>query len=375
MNSFGRHLRFEIFGESHGRGAGAVLDGLPPGLPVDMARLQTALDRRRPGRSALVSPRREPDRLQILSGVHHDVTTGAPLALWIENQDVKSGDYDAIARTPRPGHADLPAWARSQGHADLRGGGHFSGRLTAPLVAAGALCAELLGGAGIAVGAHLQAAGGLQGPRGALDIAAIEAAVWDSAVYTACTEQEPAFIAAVQAAQSDRDSLGGVVEFRAEGLPMGLGEPWVDGVEAHLAHLLFSIPAVKAVSFGAGFEAARMRGSAHNDPWMVSDDDPTAITTDDARRVAPATNFAGGILGGLTTGAPLWGHVAIKPTSSIFRPQSSVDLPTGRAATLELKGRHDPCIAIRAVPVVQAAVQLALADLWLRGGSARFQNR
>lgn len=350
MNTIGRRLRFTLFGESHGPAIGGVLDGVPPGMAVDLDAVQARLDARRPGTGPLVSARNEPDTPEILSGVHKGVTTGAPLAFIIRNQDTRSKDYDALARTPRPGHSDLVAHTWSGGAYDPRGGGHYSGRLTACLVAAAALVAPMLRDAGIRVGAHLHQVGELAGPAGPppkLDRAAA------SAVHTA-HDLENAFIERIQAARAAKDSVGGVVAWRADGVPMAWGDPTFDSVESLLAHMLFAVPAVKGVSFGEGFASAAMTGTQHNDAYRMADGEPT-----------PTSNHAGGILGGRTTGAPLWGHVAIKPTSSIFQPQDTVNLETGKDATLELKGRHDPCIAVRAVPVVRAAVELVLADLLL----------
>lgn len=358
MNSLGRRLRIHVLGESHGHGVGVLLDGVPPGTPVDPARVQAALDRRRPGTGPLVSARDEPDTAQFQTGVFNGHATGAPLLVWIGNEDTRSRDYSEVLRKPRPGHADWVNRAWSHGFADLRGGGHSSGRLTAGLVAAGAVVEPMLADAGVRVGAHLHAAGTVQGPRDPdrPTVAEMEGALAGSAVHTAHADLEPAMVEAIQSAREAKDSVGGIVSWRAEGVPVALGDPFFDSVESLLAHLLFSVPAVKGVDFGEGFDAARMTGSQHNDPH---EPDPSG-------GVVPATNHAGGILGGRTTGAPLWGRVAIKPTSSIFRPQQTVDLETGEVATLELKGRHDPCIAVRAVPVVRACVQLVLADLLLQ---------
>ncbi len=358
MNTLGTLLRVHLFGESHGAGVGATIDGLPPGMPIDDVRIQAALDRRRPGQGKLASPRAEPDRLELLSGTLDGRATGAPLTLWIRNKDARSRHYDRVRAVPRPGHADWTGFVRSRGHGDGRGGGHFSGRLTAPLVAAGALAQTLLDAVEVRVGAHLQAVGDRSGPANAVDVAAMQA-VGDGELKTAHTDLVEPFTRDILTVRKGRDSIGGVIEFRAEGMPVGVGEPFADSIESVLAHGLFAIPAVKGVSFGAGFDAVAMRGSEHNDPWLPGDDGS----------LRPATNRAGGILGGLATGAPIWGHVAIKPTSSIFVPQQSVDLRSGEPATLELTGRHDPIIAIRAVPVVEAVVALGLADLLLRHAS------
>ncbi len=357
MNTFGRRLRIHIFGESHGHGIGVLLDGIPPGLPVDQEAIQAALDRRRPGTGPLVSARNEPDTAVIQSGVHEDLSTGAPLLVWIGNQDVRSRDYSEVLRKPRPGHADWVNRAWSHGHADLRGGGHSSGRLTAGLVAAAAIVAPLLDQHNIRVGAHLHQVGSLAGTAnsGALSVADLHKAR-SSPIHTAHADEESTMVDLIQAARESKDSVGGIVSWRAEGIPVALGDPFFDSVESLLAHMLFSVPAVKGVDFGQGFASASMKGSEHNDPLAPGKDGT----------IQPTSNHAGGILGGRTTGAPLWGSVAIKPTSSIFQPQNTVDIETGESAVLELKGRHDPCIAIRAVPVVEAAIMLVLADLVLQ---------
>lgn len=354
MNTFGRLFRVSLFGESHGEGVGVLVDGAPPGTAVDLATLQAALDARRPGASALVTQRKEPDRAQVLSGVLRGRATGAPIAVWIANHDAQSKPYADLARTPRPGHADWVNQVWSHGHADLRGGGHSSGRLTAGLVAAGAIADALLAPVGVTTGAHLHQVGPVAGSPGTASVAAMRRA--KGPVPTAHKGLAPRFAAAVEAARRAKDSVGGVVEFRAEGLPVGLGDPIVDALESTIAHLLFAVPAVKGVSFGSGFAAAAMRGSRHNDPYTVR-----------KGKVTPATNHAGGILGGRSTGAPLWGHAAVKPASSIFVPQRTVDVRSTRAATLRLTGRHDPCIAIRAVPVVRSCISIALADAVLVG--------
>jgi chorismate synthase len=357
VNAFGRRFRLSLFGESHAEGVGVAVDGVPPGLALDAAVLQRDLDLRRPGALTLVSQRKEPDIPRILSGTHRGVTTGAPVCVWIENRDAEGRPYaDAdLSRTPRPGHADWVNQVWSGGHADLRGGGHSSGRLTAPLVAAGAIAGLILSPLDIRCAAHLHQVHDLAGPRDAHGAASLLERVPRSPVFTGHTELEAPFTRLVEQARGDHDSLGGVVEFVAEGLPVGLGDPFFDAVESSLAHLLFSVPAVKGVEFGAGFAAAGMRGSEHNDPYEVRDG-----------HVAPATNHAGGILGGRTTGAPLRGRAAVKPTSSLpGRPQATVDLQGPQPAELTLTGRHDPCIAIRAVPVVQACLRIVLADFAL----------
>lgn len=354
MNAWGRRLRMQIVGESHGEGVGILLDGVPPGIPVDPDRIQTDMDARRPGTGPLVSQRNESDRPRLLSGTFEDKTTGAPLLVWIANEDTRSKDYSELRRKPRPGHSDLVARFWSRGHYDHRGGGHYSGRLTAGLVAAAALLRPLLEAEGIEVAASLHQVGAEAGPDLDLTAPAIRDRVAASGVHTAHADLEESFLEAIDGARRAKDSIGGVVRFQADGVPAAWGDPFFDPVESTLAHILFAVPAVKGVSFGAGFGAPAMHGSVHNDPYRMQDGRPV-----------PVTNHAGGVLGGRTTGAPVWGDVAVKPASSIFQPQDTVDLDAGEDAVLELAGRHDPCIAVRAVPVVRACVELALLDLLL----------
>jgi len=355
MNTFGSRFRLSLFGESHGHGVGVVLDGVPAGLALDAALVNRDLALRRPGRSPLVSQRRETDAAQLLSGTYKGRSTGAPLCIWIPNEDADEDAYANVARTPRPGHADYPAAVASHGFFDPRGGGHASGRLTAPLVAAGAVASLILKPHGIRCAAHLHAVGEVAGPAYAHAVASLLKRVPRSQLFTAHGDLEDAFAAAILSARKDADSVGGVVEFAADGLPPGLGDPFFASVESQLAALLFSVPAVKGVEFGAGFAAATMRGSQHNDAFSF-----------DKGKVTTRTNHAGGILGGRTTGSPILGHVAIKPASTLpGRAQETVDLEARKDATLRMTGRHDPCIAIRAVPAVQACLRIVLADFVL----------
>ncbi|MEK6976000.1 MAG: chorismate synthase [Candidatus Thermoplasmatota archaeon] len=355
MNTFGRRFRVSLFGESHGAGVGVLVDGVPAGQPVDVARLQAALDARRPGTSRLVSARKESDRAQILSGVHRGRATGAPLAVWVANEDADSKSYVDVATVPRPGHADWVNHVWSGGNADLRGGGHASGRLTAGLVAAGALADGLLAPLGIACAAHVTQVGAIAGPVGTLSAAQM-AKGRASPVGTAHKMLEGRMVAVVEAARAAGDSIGGAVAFAADGLPVGLGDPWMDPLESTLAHLLFAVPAVKAVSFGEGEGAAAMAGSAHNDAYALK-----------SGRIRPTTNHAGGILGGRSTGERLWGQCTVKPASSIAREQVTADVATGKSRKVKVTGRHDPCIAIRAAPVIAACLSIALADAVLLG--------
>jgi len=348
-SSFGALLRVSVFGQSHSAAIGAVVDGLPSGEAIDMEKVRAFMGRRAPGNAAHSTRRREPDEPRILSGLVDGVTCGAPLAALIENTDQRSGDYDALRWTPRPGHADYTARVKYGDSADLRGGGHFSGRLTAPVCFAGAVAMQVLERRGVAVRARIFEIAGIQDAfSGGLDgVAAKEFPVIDDAAGARMRE-------AIERARLDGDSVGGVVECVAEGVPPGIGEPMMDGVESVLARLMFAIPAVRGIEFGAGFAAARMRGSAHNDAFVLEDG-----------RVRTGTNRHAGALGGISTGMPIAFRVAFKPTASISKPQRTVDLKQMREANLSVGGRHDPCVVPRAVPVVEAMAALAILDLML----------
>lgn len=364
-STFGQTLRVTVFGQSHSPACGCVVEGLPSGMVVDMAALEAQMARRAPGRNPWDTPRAEADRVRIVSGLNPlGATCGAPLALVIENANTRSADYDNVLTVPRPGHADFTAWAKWHGNQDVPGGGHFSGRLTGPLVAAGALCRQALSARGVRVAAHLAEAAGVadeplesldNSPAGQARLAAQMSALADGRTLPVLDEAAGArMVAAIMAARDDRDSVGGVVECVATGMPAGAGSPMFDGVENVLARALFGIPAVKGVEFGAGFAAARMRGSEDNDPYEVR-----------GGACVPTTNNAGGILGGITTGAPVVVRCALKPISSIGVPQRSVDLSTMTETELVVRGRHDACAAVRAVPVVEAVVACALLDTLL----------
>lgn len=356
MNTFGALFRMTVIGESHGQMVGVVVDGCPAGVPLDLAAVQVQLDRRRPGRSLLSSSRDEKDRVRVLSGLHGGRTSGAPLTMVIDNGDIDSSSYEQFRHIPRPGHADYPASVRYGGHNDHRGGGQFSGRLTASLVMAGAVARQVLSCHGIEIAAHTLEVGGIRAP----DLSFDQVVAGNCTSETGCADSPTAarIEEAILEAREAGDSLGGVVEGRARGVPPGLGDPLFHKVDAYLGQLLLSIPAVKAVAFGDGFSAARMLGSEHNDPYEVRDG-----------LIVTSTNHAGGVLGGLTTGMPLVAQVVIKPTSSIAREQRSVDLRTMQPTTLRVGGRHDPCIVPRAVPVVEGAFAVVLLDLLLRRGA------
>ncbi len=354
-SEFGNRLHVSIFGQSHGKAIGVVADGLPAGERVDLEELARFLDRRRPGQNALSTSRQETDVPEFLSGLQDGVTCGSPLCAVIQNRDQHSSDYAALADTPRPGHADYTAWVKWGGQADMRGGGHFSGRLTAPLCIVGGIAKQILARRGIYVGAHLFSVEKetdvsfplLPAPSLFEEIAAKPFPVLDDA-------RGQRMQGAIMAAAQEGDSVGGVVECAAVGLPAGLGEPMFDGMESRLAAVLFGIPAVKGVEFGAGFEASALRGSVNNDPFCIHDG-----------RVETTRNRAGGILGGITNGMPLTLRAAFKPTPSISKPQQTVHLGRMEETELVISGRHDPCVAHRAVPVVEAAVATVLLDILL----------
>lgn len=354
-NRIGDRISATVFGQSHAPGIGVVIEGLPAGFAIDWDAVQKVLDRRAPGRSRLATARREADTPRILSGLNEQgQTCGAPLCAVIENQDARSHDYDKLRETPRPGHADYPASVRAHGANDLRGGGEFSGRLTAPLCLAGAICMQLLARKGVEVGARIATIAGVEdAPIDSAQVDAVTLAamrgkefpVWDDGAGARMRQ-------AIEQAQAELDSVGGIIEAWAIGVPAGLGDPMFDGLENRLARALFGIPGIKGVEFGAGFAAAALRGSQHNDAYVFADG-----------TVRTRTNRHGGILGGISTGMPIALRVAVKPTPSIAREQETVNLKTGEPATLSIAGRHDPCIVPRAVVCVEAVVALVLADL------------
>lgn len=320
MNTFGNLFRISIFGESHGASVGIVIDGCPAGIPLGETDFEADFSRRRSGATG-TTPRREPDIPRIMSGVFNEHTTGAPLMILFENTDTRSRDYSRLKELPRPGHADFTAHKKFGGYQDYRGGGHFSGRLTLGLVAAGVIAKKIIDP--VSVSAEILEVGGSN------DI-----------------EQ------AVERAVREQDSIGGIIQCAISGVPVGLGEPFFDSVESVMSHMVFSIPAIKGIEFGSGFQAARMRGSQHNDNLISTDG-----TTE--------TNHAGGINGGITNGNQVLFRVAVKPTSSTRQTQRTMNIRTGQMEDLSIEGRHDTCIALRVPVVVEAAAAIVMADLVL----------
>lgn len=353
MNSFGRRYRLGIVGESHGEMVGVVVDGVPPGLRLSEADVQPALDRRRPGQSILTTQRQEADRVAIRSGVLDGRTTGAPVLMEIRNEDKRSQDYAALRDTPRPGHADHTARERFLGHHDPRGSGMFSGRLTAAWTMAGALAAKILSHHGVEIAAHAVRVGGVATAR-ELDVASIREQVEATPVRCADAEVAARMVDEVERARKAGDSVGGVVECTVEGLEAGLGDPLMDSVESLMAHAMFSIPAVKGFEFGDGFALSARRGSEVRDAYHF-----------EGGRLRTRANHNGGVLGGITSGMPLRFRVGFKPTSSIPLSQETVNLATREPVEIKVKGRHDPCIVPRAVPVVEAVAGCVLLDLLL----------
>lgn len=358
-STYDGNLRISIFGQSHSGGIGCVIDGLPAGEKIDLDELQAFLSRRAPGKNAWSTPRKEADMPEILSGLVDGMTCGAPLSAVIRNTNTRSQDYSELRDIPRPGHADYTAHIRYGGYQDVAGGGHFSGRLTAPLCIAGGVCKQILEKRGIFIGAHILRIHDVEGegfhPVNLTKEELLAPGQKDFPVPGDETAQR--MQAAIQAAREAGDSVGGVIECAAIGVPAGIGDPMFDGMENRIARIVFAIPAVKGIEFGAGFEVARMTGSENNDPFFM-----------DGENIRTRTNNAGGILGGITSGMPLIFRSAVKPTPSIAREQDSISLSRRENAVLAVRGRHDPCIVPRAVPVMEAAMAIAITDALLEKG-------
>jgi chorismate synthase len=351
---FGENIKITIFGQSHSEAIGAVINGLPAGEEISISKIEEFMARRAPGRNAYSTKRREADRPKILSGLVDGKTCGAPLCAIIENTDVRSSDYADFADVPRPSHADYPAYVKYRGANDIRGGGHFSGRLTAPLCFAGAVCIQILERRGIAVGAHILSIGEERDrPFDPVRVDFAELSALKSKEFPViCESAGERMKQEIARAAQNLDSVGGVVECCALGVPAGVGEPMFGGIENRISHAIFGIPAVKGIEFGSGFGGTRLYGSENNDPYCYEDG-----------KVRTRTNNAGGILGGYSTGMPIIFRVAIKPTPSIGKKQESISLSRRTNVSLEIRGRHDPCIVPRAVPCVEAVCAAVLLDM------------
>ena len=346
-SNIGNKIKVQLFGQSHSKGLGVVIDGLPAGEEINMERVIEFLRRRMGGKNSYSTGRAESDTPNVLSGIVNNKTCGAPLCAVFENTDTKSSDYEELKNIPRPSHSDYTAYIKHSAHNDINGGGHFSGRLTLPLCFAGAVCLQLLERRGVAIDAHIYSIADVfdepfEGQTVNLDFPTVSRDAGEKMVN------------AVKAAAEAGDSVGGVIECGIFGFPAGFGDPIFDNIESRLSYALFAIPAVKGVDFGAGFEAAKMKGSNYNDPFYI-----------DNGKVKTKKNNSGGVLGGISNGMPIIFKTAFKPTPSISQPQQSVNLVTGENVTLNIKGRHDPCIVPRAVPCVIAAAAIVMYDIIL----------
>lgn len=349
---WGNKIKLSIFGESHSAAIGVSIDGLPAGFEPDMEEIRREMARRAPDGGEFSTPRKEADEVEIVSGYFQGKTTGTPLCAIIRNTNTRSGDYSQFKDVFRPGHSDYGYFLKSGGNNDYRGGGHSSGRLTAPIVFCGAICKQLLKEKGVSIGSHISSIADVKDEVFAVDIESgmleklsrIRFPLLDGSKYEEMR-------ARILAAREEGDSVGGTIQCAIAGLDGGIGDPFFDSIESRLASLLFSVPAVKGVQFGKGYELANMKGSEANDAFRYSDG-----------KIVTATNNNGGILGGISTGMPIVFDVAIKPTASIFKEQDSIDVSTGENTKLTVKGRHDPCIVVRAVPVIEAVAAIAIYD-------------
>jgi chorismate synthase len=355
-NSIGKEFTVTSFGESHGKCVGVIVDGCPAGVPLSEKDIQPELDRRIPPKLKIVSGRIEKDAVKILSGVFNGFTTGAPISMTVENKEVDSSDYEAIKDLPRPGHADYPARIKYGGFNDYRGGGRFSGRVTVALIMAGAIAKKLLSTFDVDVLAYTQAIGKVKMGK-SLSPEEIRKHRYKAAVRCPDLACAKAMEKAIVNARKEGDSLGGIIECVALNVPVGVGEPLFDALDADIAKILLAVPAVKGVEFGAGFKAAELKGSENNDAYRMQHE-----------KIVTQTNNAGGISGGLSSGMPIIVRVAVKPTSSIAKEQRTVNLAKMKDATIKVTGRHDPCVVPKAVPVVESAVAIILADHMIRAG-------
>jgi chorismate synthase len=355
-NSIGKEFVVTSFGESHGKIVGVTIDGCPAGLPLTEADIQAEVDRRIPKQPKIVSERIEKDKVQILSGVFNGFTTGAPITMTVENQDIDSSDYEAMKDLPRPGHADYTARMKYGGFNDYRGGGRFSGRVTVALIMAGAVAKKLLNQFQVDVFAYTKAIGKVK-MRKSLSYEEVRSHRFETAVRCPDAATAKKMEAAIVAARKEGDSLGGIIEIIGANVPAGVGEPLFDALDANIAKALYTIPAVKGVEFGAGFKAASLKGSENNDAFQLL-----------SGIVITSTNNHGGVLGGISSGMPIVVRIAVKPTPSIAKEQQTIALSTMENATLRVVGRHDPCVVPKAVPAAESAVAITLADHMIRAG-------
>ena len=355
-NSIGKEFVVTSFGESHGKYVGVVVDGCPAGLPLSEKDIQAELDRRIPPQPKIVSGRIEKDVAAILSGVFNGFTTGAPISMLVENEEADSSDYEAIRDLPRPGHADYAARVKYRNFNDYRGGGRFSGRVTVSLVMAGAVAKKLLSLFDVDVLAYTKAIGNVRLGK-SLSFEEIRKRRYETAVRCPDIACAKAMEEAIVKARKEGDSIGGIIEIIALNVPAGVGEPLFDSLDADIAKMLLTIPAVKGVEFGAGFKAAELKGSENNDAYLMRNG-----------KVATLTNNAGGILGGISSGMPIVVRMAVKPTPSIAKKQQTVNMSMMKDAAIRVTGRHDPCVVPKAVPAAESAVAIVLADHMIRAG-------
>lgn len=349
-DTFGRSLKISLFGGSHTEEIGVVVDGLPKDVEIDLETIQKELNRRRPGQNALVTARNEPDQFTITSGLQKGVTTGESLKIIIPNLDTKSKDYSVFKTLPRPSHVDYPAQLRYGKDVDLRGSGRFSGRMTAPLVAAGAIAQQILRDQNVQIGAYASQIGKIRDSQ-EYSVDLIKNGVETNLVRTVDKEIAQKMEEVIQRVKSEADSIGGVVTLRIEGFPAGVGDPWFHSLESDLAAAMMAIPGIRGIEFGTGFQAAEMQGSEHNDPFLLHEG-----------KVSTKTNHCGGIIGGISIGTPIIFRVAVKPTASIGKIQHTLNFDTKKMDSLQIAGRHDPCIVPRVVVVLEAMTALVLLD-------------
>ena len=352
--NFGNNIKINIFGQSHSEAIGVVIDGLPAGFKIDTDKISAFMKRRAPGQNDLSTPRKEADEFRIISGVVDNVTCGAPICAIIENKNTRSGDYDKLKFIPRPSHSDFVAFMKHEGFNDIRGGGNFSGRMTAPLCFAGAVCMQMLEEKGIEIGAHIASIGKIKDEK--FNSVSVDFSDIRSKSFPVIDDEKGEMMRkAILDAKENGDSVGGTIECAITGVPVGIGEPIFDGIENRISAAIFGIPAVKGIEFGSGFEGSELFGSENNDDFICENGE-----------IRTATNNHGGILGGISSGMPIVFRVAVKPTPSIGKKQQSVNVESLEKEELVIGGRHDPCIVPRAVPCIEAAAAVVMADFILK---------